>query len=317
MTPVEFGRRVLAEERDALSSLSDGLGEPFTAAVTLLKEASRAVCTGVGKSGHIARKMAGTLASTGTPASFMHAAEAVHGDLGMIAPGDAVILYTHSGETDEIVRLFPSIREIGGRTLLVTGRPESSAGRAADMVLDTGVRREACHVELAPSTSTTAMLALSDALALTVMRERGFGREQFARYHPSGSLGKRLILRVRDVARPVSEIATVGPNASMLDVIRSMTEHAVGAACVVGSGLEGIVSEGDLRRHLLSGGSLDASAASVMNRTFATIEPSVLAYEALEAFQNHPKRIGEMPVVEGSELRGLLVLKDLLRSGIV
>lgn len=318
MSAVEFGRRVLREEGDAIRALADSLGEPFERAVREILSASRVVATGIGKSGHIARKMAGTLSSTGTPAAFLHAAEAVHGDLGMVGRGDLALLYTHSGETDEVVRLFPSLREQGARTLLITGRPDSSAGRAADLVLDTGVRREACHVELAPSTSTTAMLALSDALALAVMRERGFGRDDFARFHPSGTLGKRLLLRVRDVLRPTSDIALAKPATPMMEVVRSMTEHAVGAACVVSEDrLVGIVTEGDLRRHLLAGGDLNAPAEGVMNSEFAITEPGILAYEAMETFQNHPRRIGEMPVMEDDRLRGLLVLKDLLRSGIV
>lgn len=317
---IEFGKAVLGQEADALRHCADGLGESFTEAVeTILACPGRVITCGIGKSGHIARKTAGTLSSTGTPSGFLQAAEAVHGDLGMVTAGDVVLLYTHSGETDELVRLFPPLRSIGAKTILVTGRPNSSAGRQADLVLDTRVTEEACPNNLAPTTSTTVMLALSDALALAVMDRRGFGKEDFARYHPSGSLGKRLLLTVADVMRPAAEIAVVSPSATVLEVIREMTEAHVGAACVAVDGiLQGIVSESDFRRHMLKAPTqLETPASEIMNERAATISPELLAVEALEAFQNYPVKIGEMPVVREGSLIGLLVLKDLLRSGIV
>jgi len=317
---LESGRRALLQEAEAIRLCAERLGEPFAAAVEMMLACTgRVITCGVGKSGHIARKTAGTLSSTGTPSLFLHAAEAVHGDLGMVTAGDVVVLYSHSGETDELVRLFPSLRAIGARTILLTGRPNSSAGRLADLVLDTCVTEEACPNNLAPTTSTTVMLALSDALAVSVMERRGFTRADFARFHPSGALGKRLLLTVADVMRPSSEIAVVGPEEPMREVIRAMTLAHVGAACVVVDGaLRGIVSEGDLRRHLLQDTSpMDAPAAEIMNPNAATIDPDLLAIEALEAFQNYPVKIGEMPVVADGRLVGLLVLKDLLRSGIV
>jgi len=320
MNPIETGRRVLLHEAAALSQAAEAIGENFAQAVEWVQRCEgRAITCGVGKSGHIARKTAGTLSSLGTPSLFLHAAEAVHGDLGMVTAGDVVILYTHSGETDEIVRLFPSIRAQGARSVLVTGRPESSAGRAADLVLDTGVREEACPHNLAPTTSATAMLAISDALAIAVMEARGFGREDFARFHPSGALGKRLLLTVADVMRKREEISIVEPGDDAIAVIRSMTSAGVGAACVEeGGALVGLVTEGDLRRYLLANpGAVSGTAQAMMNPRFAGIGDDLLAYEALEAFQNHPKKIGEMPVMADGRLVGLLVLKDLLRSGIV
>ncbi|HWD37298.1 MAG TPA: KpsF/GutQ family sugar-phosphate isomerase, partial [Fimbriimonas sp.] len=280
----------------------------------------RVITCGVGKSGHIARKTAGTLSSTGTPSLFLHAAEAVHGDLGMITKQDVILLYTQSGETDEIVRLFPPIRSIGAKTVLITGRPGSSAGREADLVLSTYVTEEACPLDLAPTTSTTVMLALSDALAVTVMDLRGFTREDFGRFHPSGTLGKRLLLRVSDVMRPVADIAVLTGSANVLDVIQAMTTTSVGAACIVADDrLVGIVSEGDLRKHLLEDRAavLDRCASEILNDNPTTIEPDLLAIEAFEVFQNFPVKIGELPVVQEDRLIGLLVLKDLLRSGIV
>ncbi|AIE85802.1 KpsF/GutQ family protein [Fimbriimonas ginsengisoli Gsoil 348] len=315
-----MGRRVLRQEAEAVQTLADQLGDSFSEAVEwVLGCTGRVLTCGIGKSGHIARKTAGTLSSTGTPSGFLQAAEAVHGDLGMVTGGDVVILYSHSGETDELVRLFPPLRSIGARTILVTGRPKSSAGRLADLVLETHVGEEACPNNLAPTTSTTVMLALSDALALAVMERRGFSPDDFARFHPSGALGKRLTLTVADVMRPAAEIGRVGPGDSILEVIRTMTEAHVGAACVVEEGLlRGIVSESDLRRHLLKDpGRMDVPAAQIMNSNAATITPDLLAMEALEAFQNYPVKIGEMPVVLEDRLIGLLVLKDLLRSGIV
>src|SRR5256885_1712506 len=199
---LEFAKQVLAQEACAIEALADSLDDSFAQAVEwLLACKGRVITCGVGKSGHVARKTSGTLSSTGTPSLFLHAAEAIHGDLGMVAEGDVALLYTHSGETDEIVRLFPSLRALGARTILITGRAQSSAGRQADLVLSTGVTIEACPNNLAPTTSTTVMLALSDALALAVMDRRKFTKEDYAKLHPGGMLGKRLLLSVRDVMR--------------------------------------------------------------------------------------------------------------------
>lgn len=317
----EIGRRALQQEAAAILHLADQLGPEFDQAVEwLLACEGRVITCGVGKSGHIGRKTAGTLSSTGTPSLFLHASEAVHGDLGMVTTRDIVILYTHSGETDEIVKLFPPIRAIGARTILITGRPESSAGREADLVLTTHVTEEACPNNLAPTTSTTAMIALSDALAIATMERRGFGREDFAKFHPSGALGKRLLLRVRDVMRARNDMATVPPSAKYLEISRAITEAGVGAAVVVNDAGEmiGFISDGDLRRHLQeSNGNLDQTAEQVMTVGVTTIEPDLLAVEAFEVFQNLPRKIGEMPVIEGGKLVGLIMLKDLVRSGIV
>jgi len=313
-------RRVLQQEASAILRISERLDDSFGQAVDWIVQCpGRVAACGIGKSGRIAEKMSATLASTGTPSFFLHAAEAVHGDLGMVTAGDVVISYSYSGETDEIVRLFPSFKAQGARSLLLTGKPNSSAGRQADLVLDVSVESEACPNQLAPTTSTTVMLAVSDALAVAAMETRGFGREDFARYHPAGALGKRLLLTVEDVMRPAGEIAVVGPDEPALGVIKAMTQSHVGAACVLEQDrLVGLVSESDLRRNLLSNDQpLQTPAESMMNRDPATLSPDLLAMEALEVFQNFPVKIGEMPVVHGGRLVGLLVLKDLLRSGIV
>lgn len=312
---------VLEQEAAALIVCKNALGDDFKTAVSwLVNCGGRVITCGIGKSGHIARKTAGTLSSTGTPSGFLHAAEAVHGDLGMVTANDVVILYSQSGETDEIVNLFAPIRAQGAKTILITGRPRSTAGRAADLVLDTRVTDEACTLNLAPTTSTTVMLALSDALAIAVMTERGFGREDFAKFHPSGALGKRLTLRVRDVMRPFPDIATVKESDTLIEVMRSITKAGVGAACVIDSSyqLKGFISDGDLRRQFIATPDrMDRPAKDVMNPNPSTIEPDLLAFEALEAFQGLSNRGGEMPVLEGTELIGLLMLKDLLRCGIV
>lgn len=314
--------RVLNEEAAAIQAMAAALGPQAEQAVDwILSLEGRVITCGVGKSGHIARKTAGTFASTGTPSLFLHAAEAVHGDLGMVTDADVVLLYSHSGETDEIVRLFPALAALGARTILITGRPDSSAGRLAGLVLDTGVRHEACPNNLAPTTSTTAMLALSDALAIAVMEARGFGPDDFAKYHPSGALGRRLTLTVADVMRQGEDLPLIAPETPILEVLQAITRAGAGAACVVSLNQEliGFISDGDLRRYFLNHPGENAGmAADLMNAVGFTIQPELLAMDALETFQNLPKKIGEMPVVTADgRVVGLLVLKDLLRSGIL
>jgi arabinose-5-phosphate isomerase len=320
MTPKTI-REALIEESEAIALVAKSLGEEYVRAVEwVLQCEGRVITCGVGKSGHIARKTAGTLASTGTPSLFLHAAEAVHGDLGMVTAKDVVLMYSQSGETDELVRLFPALKAIGARTILITGRPDSSAGRQADLTLDTFVTREACPINLAPTTSTTVMLAVSDAIAIAVMKQRGFTPNDFARFHPSGTLGKRLLLTVADVMRKGPDVPLVEVDTPILDVMRAITKAGAGAACMVDENdrLLGIISDGDLRRHFLESKSpLQGQAADIAVREPSTIEPSLLAVEALESFQNLPKKIGEMPVVQDGKVVGLLMLKDLLRSGIV
>lgn len=322
MSHSEVIGRVLRDESAAIAALAECLGsEAATAVEWIVAARGRTITCGIGKSGHIARKTAGTLASTGTPSSFVHAAEAVHGDLGAITVDDVVLLYTQSGETEEIVKLFPAFAAIGAKTILITGRPDSSAGRLADLVLDTGVRHEACPHNLAPTTSTTVMLALSDALAMAVMEARGFGTEDFARFHPSGSLGRRLLLAVSDVMRSGDDLALVSEDTPVLDVLKSITKAGAGAACVVDTGghLVGFISDGDVRRHFVnSAAPLGGTASALMNSRVTTIQADLLAAEALETFQNHPVKIGEMPVLDDERrVVGILMLKDLLRSGIV
>lgn len=313
---------MLSQEAQAILSLSERVGKEFEQAVDWMFACKgRVIACGVGKSGHIARKTAGTLSSTGTPSLFLHATEAMHGDLGMVTAADILLLYSHSGETDEITSLFPSFQKLGARTILITGRADSTAGRNADLVLDTGVTEEACPNNLAPTTSTTVMLAISDALAVAVMEKRGFQREDFAKFHPAGALGKRLLLTAADVMRAGDDNAVVNESEPILDVLQKMTKAGAGAACVIeNSGkMVGIISDGDVRRHFLKGGvPMQATARDIMSEKYSFIPPELLAVDALESFQNNPKKIGEMPVLNSAgEPLGILVLKDLLRSGIV
>lgn len=315
-------RDALRQEAQAIFEASERLDDAYKTAIDwILACQGRVITCGVGKSGHIARKTSGTLSSTGTPSLFLHAAEAVHGDLGMVTKADIVLLYSHSGETDELVKLFPSLQTIGAKTILITGRPESSGGRLADLVLNTFVTHEACPNNLAPTTSTTVMLAVSDALAVAAMKRRGFTSDDFARFHPSGTLGKRLLLRVVDVMRRDQDVALCGPETPVLDAMRTITKAGAGAACVVDERgrLLGLFSDGDLRRHFLSGQDpKTAKASDLMSPNPATLSPELLAVEALEVFENLPKKIGEMPVVDGEgRVLGLVMLKDLVRSGIV
>lgn len=312
-------RRVLTQEADAIALMAESLTPEFEKAVEWMVSCTgRVICCGLGKSGHIARKAAGTLASTGTPSLFMHASEAGHGDLGMVTERDIVIMYSHSGESDELMRLFPPLKVIGARTILITGRPQSSVGDAADLALSTFVTAEACPNNLAPTTSTTAMLALSDALAVAVMEVRGFGRDRYAVFHPAGALGKRLLLTVGDVMRSGADLALARPDDSLLEVLRAITQAGAGAACIVddAGGLVGFFTDGDFRRHVVATGDHSAPVSTLMKLPSMTVGPDILAVEALEIFQNMEKKIGELPVVADKKVVGLLALKDLLRSGI-
>ena len=277
------GRRTLTEAADALRRLADRLHEPFAVAVqTLLECEGRVVVCGMGKSGLIGRKIASTLASTGTPAFFLHPAEALHGDLGMIAAGqDVVLALSYSGETDELRAILPAVKRRARAIVAVTGNRESSLARAADMCVDASVPKEACPHNLAPTTSTTAMLALGDALALAVMEARNFSRADYALLHPAGSLGRRLLLTVGDVMRTADALAIVGETATLADALFAITKAGAGAACVTGADgtLSGILTDGDIRRFLLRVGdtALRQSVADAMTRTAHVTAPDKIS----------------------------------------
>jgi len=319
---LERARIVLEAEAEAIRALAERLDARVVRAVDLLLGCrGRVVTTGVGKAGIIAHKMAATLASTGTPALFLHPAEGVHGDLGVVMPDDVVVAFSNSGESDEIVRLLPSLRRIGPPLLALVGNLNSTLAAAATVALDVSVRAEACPLGLAPTTSAAAMLALGDALALAVMEARGFTKEDFALYHPAGALGRRLTLRVADVMRTGEQMAVVPATTSLLDVMSAISKAGAGAAFLVDSDgrLAGLITDGDVRRAIQRDrDSLDRPVEPVMNRNPLVIVGNPLAVEALTIFEEYPVRIGEAPVVDSDGRPvGLIMLKDLLRAGIV
>ena len=309
-------RRVLRIEARAVAELVDRVDERLSSAVEHLANCrGRVIVTGMGKSGLIARKIAATLSSTGTPAHFLHPAEALHGDLGAIQPDDVVVPLSQSGETPEVLRLVERIRRLGARIVALTGSPASTLGRAADVALDCGVSSEACPLNLAPTASTTAALALGDALAMTLLVAKGFREEDFAYLHPGGQLGKRL-LRVERLMHTGSSVPRVEPGTPMSDVVRTMTEAGLGMSCVTeGSGeVAGIVTDGDLRRRLAGPGELlTLTAADVMTRSPLTIDASALAGEALRLME--ARRVTSLIVVDDRRrLAGVVHLHDLWRT---
>jgi arabinose-5-phosphate isomerase len=320
-------RRVLIDEAEALQRAAARVGEEIDrAAAAVLACSGKVVVTGIGKSGAVARKIAATLASTGTPSFFLHPAEGVHGDLGMVSRGDVVIALSYSGETDELSAILPALRRTGVTIIAFTARAESTLGEAADVVIDVACEREACPLNLAPTTSTTLMMAMGDALALAVMERRQFTAEDYARFHPSGALGRRLLLHVRDVMRTGDRLAVVSEDTPVEQVLFAITKAQAGCACVVdGDGrLTGVMTDGDVRRQLLRDrGVLDVAVGSVMVRSPKTARPDQLAADGLRLMEDHsvdgrPVKIGEMPVLdEAGRPVGILNLKDLIRTGIV
>jgi arabinose-5-phosphate isomerase len=315
-----LARRVLAIEADALARVSNRLDAGFNTAVALLLGCrGRVVVTGMGKSGHVGRKLAATLASTGTPAFFVHPGEASHGDLGMIAHDDAVLALSNSGESGEIVCIVPLIKRRGAKLVAMTGNPASTLGREADVHLDVSVEKEACPLNLAPTASTTAALALGDALAVALLEARGFSAEDFARTHPGGSLGRRLLVHVRDVMHAGADLPRVGLDASLQAALLEMTAKGMGMTAVVDADdrVAGVFTDGDLRRALERGTDLrDARVAEVMSPNPKTIRADVLAVAAVEKMQT--LKINGLLVADADHrLLGALNMHDLLRAGVV
>jgi arabinose-5-phosphate isomerase len=310
-------RRVIRTEADALGLLADALDGAFARAVDLLLGIrGRVICSGMGKSGHIARKIAATLASTGTPAQFVHPAEASHGDLGMLTPNDAALVLSNSGETPELHDIVAHTRRFGIPLIGVASREGSALLQAADVALVLPRAPEACSVGLAPTTSTTMTLALGDALAVALMERRSFSVEQFRTFHPGGKLGAMLV-RVRDLMHGPAELPLVAADAPMGEVILTMTASGFGVAGVTGADgvLIGAISDGDLRRNL--DGLLSRRAGEVANRSPLTIRPDALASEAL-AVMNGPRRTTSLFVVETAAAPpvGLIHVHDCLRAGL-
>lgn len=317
---VRTARKVLNAERDAISSLARRIDGRFVrAVVAMYRTKGRVIVTGMGKPGFIAQKISATLSSTGTPSLYLHPAEALHGDLGRVTRDDIILALSNSGETEEIVKFLPIIKKIGARLVAITGNSGSTLARAADHVIDVSVKREACPLGLAPTTSTTAMLAMGDAIAVALLERKGFREKDFALYHPGGILGKRLILTVGDIMRKGRDNPVVMADDRIKTVLLAITKARAGSASVVDrkGKLVGIFTDGDLRRHIETRPRLvHEKVGDVMTRNPVCIKAEALAAEAFDILRS--KRIDEIPVVDGKRRPvGLLDVQDLLKAGLV
>jgi arabinose-5-phosphate isomerase len=314
MGDLTLARKVLETEAAAILALVDRLDERFERAVQLLRDCrGTIILTGMGKSGLICRKIAATLTSIGIPSLFLHPAEAIHGDLGVIQPHDVILALSYSGETDEILRLLETIRRLGAKLVVITGTPTSTLAQAADVALDCSVAEEACPLNLVPTASTTAALAIGDALAMTLLAEKGFRQEDFANLHPGGKLGKRL-MRVEALMHAGRQCPVVKPETRMRDVIYEMSSKQLGMTCVVdgGAALLGIITDGDLRRQMeRTSDVLALAAADVMTRAPVTVSRATLAVEALTIMEH--RKITSVVVVEDGTLQvaGVVHVHDL------
>ena len=317
---IELGREVLRIEADAVRSLVDRIGPSFVEALRLILDCrGRVVVSGIGKSGHVARKIAATMASTGTPAFFVHPAEASHGDLGMITFEDVVIALSNSGESAELVAIVPLLKRHGTRLIAITGVSTSTLATLADVHLDAAVEKEACPLGLAPTSSTTAALALGDALAVALLKARGFSARDFARSHPGGKLGRRLLVRVSDVMHTGLGLPQVGSDSSLADALLEMSAKGHGMTAIVDGEqhILGIFTDGDLRRILAAEVDLrSAKIADLMKRNPCTIDADRLAAEAVK--QMETLRINSMLVVDNNNrLVGAFNMHDLFRAGVL
>jgi arabinose-5-phosphate isomerase len=316
--PIELARTVLETEAQAIRNLIPHIDARFERALDLLHGCTgRVIVTGMGKSGIIAHKISATFSSTGTPAIFLHAAEAVHGDLGVVQSDDVVLALSYSGETEEMIRLVESLRRIGARLIALTGQPASTLGQAADVALSCAVEVEACPMNLAPTASTTATLAMGDALAMALSQRKGFGPEHFARLHPGGRLGKRL-MRVDAVMHSGDALPTVTRETRMPEVIHEMSSKRLGMTCVVDARgrLDGVVTDGDLRRHGYGTGFIESRAVDVMTTRPVTIGRDVLAVEALRLMEQ--RKITSIVVVTADGVaEGVVHLHDLWRTQMI
>jgi len=316
---VALAREVVEIEARAVADLAGRLDQGFEQAVALLLACrGRVVVSGVGKSGHIGSKIAATLASTGTPAMFVHAGEAAHGDLGMVTRQDVLLALSYSGEGDELLMMVPIAKREGTPLIALTGNPASSLAKLADVHLDVHVDKEACPMNLAPTTSTTVMLVMGDALAVACLDARGFGPADFARSHPAGALGRRLLTRVRDVMRTGEQVPRVALKASVMDALHEITRKQIGVTAVLEGGrLMGIFTDGDLRRLLERVGDVrPLHLADVMTRTPQTILPDVLAAEAARLMDERRKNV-LLVVDEGGQLVGAISMPDLLAAKVI
>jgi len=319
-TALDLAKQVLAIEAEAIQGLAARLGQSFLDAVELLLNCKgRVVVSGIGKSGHIARKIASTMASTGTPAYFVHPAEANHGDIGMIARNDVLIALSYSGESEELLTIVPLLKRQGASLIAMTGNANSSLAREADVHLDASVEKEACPLNLAPTASTTAALALGDALAVALLDAKGFGAEDFARSHPGGALGRRLLTHVRDVMRSGDAIPSVPDSAGFSEALLEMSKKRLGMTAVLDAAgrVSGIFTDGDLRRTLARVADIkSARIADVMTRNPRTIRPDKLAVEAVQIMEE--SKVNQLLVVSAEgELVGALNMHDLFQAKVI
>ena len=317
---LELAQRVLAIEADAVRALIERLDERFLGALTLILECrGRVIVSGIGKSGHVARKIASTLSSTGTPAYFVHPAEASHGDLGMVQPEDVLIGLSNSGESEELLAIVPLLKRRGARLIAMTGNAESTLAREADVHLDAGVAQEACPLNLAPTASTTAALALGDALAVALLDARGFSADDFARSHPGGALGRRLLTHVSDAMRKGADVPSVDEGATLKDALLEMTRGRMGMTAVLDRErrVRGIFTDGDLRRTIDRIGDFStAKVADVMSANPRVVVADDLAVEAVRIMEQH--KVNQLLVVDGAgALVGALNMHDLFRAKVL
>jgi len=317
---LEHAKKVLRIEAEAILALIDRVGEEFTRAVDIMLACKgRVVVTGMGKSGLIGKKVAATLASTGTPALFLHPAEGIHGDLGMVTKGDIIIAISNSGETEEIVKLLPVFKRLAIPIIAMTGGLGSTLAKASDVTIDVGVKEEACPMGLVPTASTTAALAMGDALAITLLDKRGFKEEDFACFHPGGSLGRRLLLRVEDVMHSGGAVPKVKESAGMREALLEITSKKLGVTTVLDNNgiLLGIITDGDLRRYLEKSGDLfDRTAGELASRNPKSITKAALAAESVAVMEKYS--ITALVVVDADgRPEGVVHLHDLLKAGVV
>lgn len=317
---INKAKEVLKTEAKAIQELIKKIDSNFEKAVSLiLKTKGRVIVTGMGKPGFIAQKLSATLSSTGTPSLYLHPAEALHGDLGRVTKQDCLIAVSSSGETEEIIRLLPIVKRIGAVLISMVGNTNSTLAKNSDCVLDVSIKKEACPLGLAPTTSTTVMLAMGDALSVALQEKKGFKVEHFALYHPGGSLGKRLLLRVGDIMRIGSANPVVKEDMAVRDVLLEITRARTGSASVIDKKgiLKGIFTDGDLRRHLRAEGDItNRKIKEVMTKNPITVHRNMMAVDALQILQS--RKIDEVPVIDKKRRPiGLLDVQDLLKAGLV
>lgn len=315
-----LAKQVIQTQASTLADLVEQVDDNFTMACNLMLETDgRVIIVGIGKSGHIGRKIAATMASTGTPAFFVSAAEASHGDLGMICRGDIVLLLSNSGESDELVSLITSLKQLGTPLIALTGNPTSTISKNADIHIDVSVQEEACPLGLAPTTSTTATLVMGDALAIALLDSRGFDKNDFARSHPGGKLGKRLTIRVQDIMHSGDKIPKVSPEMSLKQGLLEVSNKGLGMTAIVEKDdrLIAVFTDGDLRRALDQGLNIDQTKMQdVMTTDYQCTRAEVLAVDVLELMQT--KRINSIPVIDDqAKLIGALSMHDLLNAGVI